>query len=135
VFRGSSSLAATWDPSGTKDIEPSPVLSRCFGRHSKDYGKLSATPDQFKEFAAAVGQMQKTEPNYSARDLADIHVPVTIVQSEHDEFIKPEQAEYLTRSIPGAELVFLLGVSHFAPLQRPEQFNTVMSAFLSKVFC
>jgi len=88
------------DPSGTKDIEPSPVLGRCFGRHSKDYGELSATPDQFKEFAAAVGQMQKTEPNYSARDLADIHVPVTIVQSEHDEFIKPEHAEYLTRSIP-----------------------------------
>jgi len=123
------------DPSGTKDIGPGPVLSRCFGRHSKDYGELSATPDQFKEFAAAVGQMQKTEPNYSARDLADIHVPVTIVQSEHDEFIKPEHAEYLTRSIPGAELVFLLGVSYFVPLQRPEQFNTVMSAFLSKVFC
>jgi pimeloyl-ACP methyl ester carboxylesterase len=123
------------DPSGTKDIEPGPVLSRCFGRHSKDYGELSATPDQFKEFAAAVGQMQKTEPNYSARDLADIHVPVTIVQSEHDEFIKPDHAEYLTRSIPGAELVFLPGVSHFAPLQRPEQFNTAMSAFLSKVFC
>jgi pimeloyl-ACP methyl ester carboxylesterase len=123
------------DPSGTKDIESSPVLGRCFRRHSKDYGELSATPDQFKEFAAAVGQMQKTEHNYSARDLADIHVPVTIVQSEHDEFIKPEHAEYLSRSIPGAELVFLLGVSHFAPLQRPEQFNTVMSAFLSKVFC
>ena len=52
--------------------------------------------------------MQKTEPNYSARDLADIHVPVTIVQSEHDEFIKPEQAEYPYWSIPGAELVFLL---------------------------
>jgi pimeloyl-ACP methyl ester carboxylesterase len=95
----------------------------------------TATPDQFKEFAAAVGQMQKTEPNYSARDLADIHVPVTIVQSEHDEFIKPEHTEYLSRSIPGAEFVFLLGVSHFAPLQRPEQFNTVMSAFLSKIFC
>ena len=79
--------------------------------------------------------MQKTEPNYSARDLADIHVPVTIVQSEHDEFIKPDHAEYLTRSIPGAELVFLPGVSHFAPLQRPEQFNTAMRAFLRKVFC
>jgi hypothetical protein len=72
---------------------------QCQSRHSKDYGKLSATPDQFKEFAAAVGQMQKTEPNYSAQDLAYIHVPVTIVQSEHDEFIKPEHTEYLTRSI------------------------------------
>ena len=45
---------------------------------------------------------RRREPNYSARDLADIHVPVAIVQSEHDEFIKPEHAEYLARSIPGS---------------------------------
>jgi pimeloyl-ACP methyl ester carboxylesterase len=65
--------------------------------------------------------------------MADIHVPVAIVQSEHDEFIKPEHAEYLARSIPGAELILLPGVSHFAPLQRPEQFNSVIRAFLGKV--
>ena len=76
--------------------------------------------------------MMKTEPNYSARDLAEIQVPVAIVQSEHDEFIKPEHAEYLARSIPGAELVLLPGVSHFAPLQRPEQFNAAMRTFLDK---
>jgi pimeloyl-ACP methyl ester carboxylesterase len=123
------------DPSGTKEItQLDPILERCLGRHAKDYAQLSATPDQFKEFAAAVTQMMKTQPNYSARDLAGIHVPVAIVQSEHDEFIKPEHAEYLARSIPGAELVLLPGVSHFAPLQRPEQFNTVMRAFLDKVF-
>jgi pimeloyl-ACP methyl ester carboxylesterase len=126
-------FACNMDPSGTKTIEPGPILGRCFRRHAKDYAELSATPNQFKEFAAAVGVMQKTEPNYSARDLADIHVPVTIVQSEHDEFIKPEHAEYLARSIPGAELILLAGVSHFAPLQRPEQFNSVIRAFLGTV--
>jgi pimeloyl-ACP methyl ester carboxylesterase len=36
-------------------------------------------------------------------------------------------------SIPGAELFLLPGVSHFAPLQRPAQFNSVMRAFLDKV--
>jgi pimeloyl-ACP methyl ester carboxylesterase len=121
------------DPRGAKEIVPAPILDRCFGRHAKDYAQLSATPDQFKAFAAAVGLMQKTQPNYSARDMAAIHVPVAIVQSEHDEFIKPEHAEYLARSIPGAELILLPGVSHFAPLQRPEQFNSVMRAFLGKV--
>ena len=77
--------------------------------------------------------MQKTQPNYSANDLAQISVPVAIVQSEHDEFIKREHAEYLARSIPNAEFVNLHGVSHFAPLQRPEQFNSAMLAFLGKV--
>ncbi|CAN7445870.1 alpha/beta hydrolase [Phyllobacterium sp. LjRoot231] len=121
------------DPSGTKEIMPSPVIDRCFSRHAKDYAQLSATPDQFKAFVEAVSLMMKTEPNYSAPDMADIHAPVAIVQSERDEFIKPEHAEYLARSIPGAELILLPGVSHFAPLQRPEQFNRVMRAFLGKV--
>jgi pimeloyl-ACP methyl ester carboxylesterase len=122
------------DPSGTKEIAwPNPVLDRCLVRHAKDYARLSATPDQFKEFAEAVGQMMKSQPNYSARDLADIRVPVSIVQSEQDEFIKLEHAEYLARSIPGAELILLRGVSHFAPLQRPDQFNSVMRSFLGKV--
>jgi len=121
------------DPSGLKEIEPSPVLDRCFGRHVKDYARLSATPDQFKSFAEAVGLMQRTQPNYSARDLAEIRVPITIVQSEHDEFIKREHAEYLSQSIPNAQLVVLSGVSHFAPLQRPEQFNDALLAFLRRM--
>jgi pimeloyl-ACP methyl ester carboxylesterase len=65
--------------------------------------------------------------------LAQIRVPVTVAQSEHDEFIKREHAEYLAKSIPGAELKILEGVSHFAPLQRPEQFNGAVLAFLDKV--
>ncbi len=121
------------DPSGTRDFEPTPIVDRCFRRHAKDYVDLSATPDQFNVFVEAVGQMMKSEPNYSAGDLTHIHVPVAIVQSEYDEFIKPEHAEYLARSIPAAELIILSGVSHFAPLQRPEQFNGVMRAFLGKV--
>jgi pimeloyl-ACP methyl ester carboxylesterase len=121
------------DPSGTKEIEPSPVLDRCFGRHAKDYAQLSTTPDRFDEFVDAVSQMMKTEPNYSAGDLALIRVPVDIVQSEHDEFIKMDHAEYLARSIPAAELRILPGVSHFAPLQRPALFNSEMLAFLERL--
>jgi pimeloyl-ACP methyl ester carboxylesterase len=121
------------DPSGTKEIELTPVLDRCFSRHARDYALLSATPDQFDAFTEAVGLMQKTQPNYSAADLAQVRVPVAIVQSDHDEFIKREHAEYLARSIPGAELRILTGVSHFAPLQRPEQFNSEVLAFLGKV--
>ena len=66
------------------------------------------------------------------RDLAEIRVPVAIVQSERDEFIKPEHADYLARSIPEAELIWLSDGTHFAPLQRPEPFNDVLRRFLSK---
>ncbi len=126
-------FACNMDPSGAKPItEFTPILRRCISRHAQDYKRLSVTPDQFDEVADAVGFMQQTQPNYSAHDLAQISVPVAIVQSEHDEFIKREHAEYLARSIPHAALIDLAGVSHFAPLQRPEQFNTTMLAFLGK---
>jgi pimeloyl-ACP methyl ester carboxylesterase len=127
-------FACNMDPSGVKEtLDFTPILRRCVGRHLQDYAQLSTTPDKFGEFSEAVGLMQRTQPNYSAEDLGRISVQVAIVQSEMDEFIKREHAEYLARSIPNAEFVFLQGVSHFAPLQRPDQFNAAMLAFVGKV--
>jgi pimeloyl-ACP methyl ester carboxylesterase len=125
-------FACNMDPSGVKPFEASPTLNRCFARHTKDYAQLSATPEDFKDFVEAVGLMQRTQPNYSTHDLAKISVPLVIVQSEHEEFIKREHAEYLAQSIPKAEFILLHDVSHFAPLQRPEQFNSAMLAFIGK---
>ena len=127
-------FACNMDPSGVKPFEATPALDRCFARHSKDYAQLSATPENFEGFVEDVGLMQRTQPNYSAEDLARISVPVTIVQSEHDEFIKREHAEHLARSIPDANLIVLDGVSHFAPLQRPEQFNTAILEFVGELY-
>lgn len=126
-------FACNMDPSGVKAMEASPTLNRCFNRHGKDYARLSATPGHFKAFVEDVSLMQRTQPNYSAQDLAQIRVPVLVVQSERDEFIKPEHAAYLAEAIPNAKLLVLKRVSHFAPLQRPEQFNAAMLAFVGKV--
>ncbi|MEO8686411.1 MAG: alpha/beta hydrolase, partial [Devosia sp.] len=60
-------------------------------------------------------------------------VPVTVVQSEHDEFITPEPAAYIARTVRHGKLVELAGVSHFAPLQRPALFNGVVLEFLADV--
>jgi pimeloyl-ACP methyl ester carboxylesterase len=130
---GAFFFACNMDPSGVKEFEFTPILGRCISRHEQDYRRLSLTPDRFDELSEAVSLMQRAQPNYTPHDLAQISVPVTIVHSEHDEFIKREHAEYLAQSIPNAELVEFLGVSHFAPLQRPEQFNMIMLAFLAKV--
>jgi pimeloyl-ACP methyl ester carboxylesterase len=120
-------FACNMNPSGTKNpFDPSPLLDRCFARHTKDYAELSSTPDQFTTLFEDVGLMQRTQPNYSLHDLAAISVPVVIAQAEHDEFIKREHAEYLAQSIPNARYHFLPGVSHFAPLQKPSQFNAAI---------
>jgi pimeloyl-ACP methyl ester carboxylesterase len=130
---GAFFFGCNMDPGGLKQIdERNPLLHRCLARHAMDYTQLSATPDQFHEFVEAVGIMMRSQPNYSAHDLSKISVPVLIVQAEHDEFIKHEHAAYLAHNIPNAKLVVLKGVSHFAPLQRPRQFNAALLAFLSE---
>lgn len=121
------------DPSGVKPPAPSPLVERCFARHAQDYAALTPTPEGFDEFVAAVSLMMSSQPNYSAQELAAIRAPVTVVHSEHDEFIRAEHAAYLSRSIPGACLVTLPGVSHFAPLQRPALFNHALLDFLADV--
>ena len=126
-------FACNMDPSGTKELVPDPVLDRCFSRHAEDYAELSPTPGDFERLAAALDVMQRTQPDYTPQDLAEVRVPVAIVQAEHDEFIRREHAEYLARSIPGAELILLPDVSHFAPLQRPGEFNGMVIAFVRRV--
>lgn len=123
-------FACNMDSSGTKPFEETVALKRCFARHGKDYAALSDTPEKFRELVDDLGVMQRTQPNYSVDDLARIGVPVVIAQSEHDEFIRREHAEYLANAIPGAELIVLEEVSHFAPLQRPEVFSRAVSRFL-----
>ena len=124
-------FACNMNPSGAKDpFDPSPLLDRCFSRHVKDYAELSPTPDQFKTLMQDLGPMQRTQPDYSTDDLAAISVPVVVAQAEHDEFIKREHAEYLAQSIPNARFEFLPGVSHFAPLQKPSQFNIAILSFV-----
>ena len=126
-------FACNVDPAGTKPFEPTPVIDRCFARHQKDYAALSPTPEAFGVLAEDLQKMQASQPNYSARDLEAIGVPVTIVQAEFDEFIKREHAEYMARAIPGAEYVLLPQVSHFAPIQRPDAFNAAVRAFMERV--
>jgi pimeloyl-ACP methyl ester carboxylesterase len=127
-------FACNMDPGGAKPFVPTPVIDRCFSRHRADYRALSATPDAFDAFVAAVSEMQRTQPDYSRDDLAQIGVRVTVAIGEHDEFIRQEHAVYLAENIPGAELIVLPNVSHFAPLQRPALFNAVVERFVATAF-
>ncbi len=126
-------FACNVDPTGTKPFVMTPVIGNCVARHAADYAALSPTPDAFDALGPALQPMQANELNYAAADLARISVPVTVVQAEGDEFIKLEHAESIARHIPGAELIILPGVSHFAPLQRPAEFSTAILAFLARL--
>src|SRR6266849_3151334 len=54
-------FACNMDPSGVKPFATTPALNRCFSRHKKDYARLSATPDRFKELVEAITVMQQKQ--------------------------------------------------------------------------
>jgi len=124
-------FGANMDPSGVNlETGSLPTMTAYGTRTAADYARLSPTPKAFEDFQAAMGKMWATQPNYAAADLARIAVPVAIVDGEHDEAIRPEHSRYLARTIPGAQAITLHGLSHFAPMQDPDAFNTAMMAFL-----
>jgi pimeloyl-ACP methyl ester carboxylesterase len=125
-------FAANMDPSGVKpDMLSTPTFGGFAKRGEAEYDAVSPTPGHYAEFEKAIEKMWDTEPNYTAADLGKIMVPVVIADGDHDEAIKREHTEYLARSIPGARLVILPGLSHFAMLQDPAAFDSTLQSFLS----
>lgn len=126
-------FACNVDPTGAKPFVFTETIGRCLSRHRKDFTAMSATPGAFDAVFEAVGEMQRTQPDYTAAQLAGISVPVWSVLGEGDEFITSAHAHYLADTIPDARFVELAGVSHFAPVQRPGVFNAAMLEFLAKI--
>ena len=76
--------------------------------------------------------MWATQPNYTPDQLSRISVPTAIADGEYDEAIKRDHTEQMAKLIPGAKLLILPGVSHFAVLQNPGEFNAAVLKFLAE---
>jgi pimeloyl-ACP methyl ester carboxylesterase len=96
------------------------------------YERVSPTPGEWGRLSNAVTDMQLTEPEYSADAIARIKGPrIAVADGDHEEFITRAHTDYLARTIPGARLILLDEVSHFAPLQDPKGFNASLLGFLA----
>lgn len=63
--------------------------------------------------------MLKLAGEHSAEDLlASIEVPTLVVAAEKDTFTPPALAKHMAEAIPEAELLYLEGASHAAPVER-----------------
>jgi len=125
-------FGANSDPSGLREgLDTNATFNRFIEEAGQAYARLSTTPKDYEGFLAAISKMWATEPNYTAAQLNGIKVPTAIADGEYDEAIKREHTEWLARQIPGAQLVILPDVSHFAMLQNPPAFDAVVLAFLT----
>ena len=109
----------------------SPILSEVAAKLAKDYARISPTPDGFGTLHQALETMQKKEPDYTTKELAAIKVSrIAIADGDHEEFITRAHTDYLAAIIPGAKLIILPNVSHFAPWQDSTTFNNSIIRFL-----
>jgi len=75
--------------------------------------------------------MWRSQPSFSREQFARITAPTAVADGEYDEIIKREHTVAMSGQIPGARLVMLPRVSHFAMLQDPAQFNAALLDFLT----
>lgn len=124
-------FAANTVTSGVKeDLDQNPTFAAFMGRARHEYEAYSQTPKEYDTFVAQIGKMWTSEPSWTDTQLETITAPVLIVDGDHDEAIKREHTEYMASTIPGAGLLILPNVGHFAFLQDPEFFNYAILHFL-----
>jgi pimeloyl-ACP methyl ester carboxylesterase len=120
-------FGANTDTSGAiEGGDKSPVIVAYLNRVGEEYKRLSKTPGQYDAFIAQIAPMWESEPQYTAAQLGTIRVPTTIADGQYDEIIKQSHDRYMASTIPGARLVILPNVSHFAMLQNPALFNSAV---------
>ncbi len=112
------------------DIDKNPIFAKFIENARKDYERLSKTPKEYNDFVTQISRMWATQPDYKPEQLARITAPVAIADGEHDEAIRQEHDVEMAKAIPGAKLVILPGLSHFAALQDPKAFNQAVLEFL-----
>ncbi|KAK8080313.1 alpha/beta hydrolase [Apiospora hydei] len=102
------------------------------GRATKEYAALQPNGD-LKAFAAAVETLESTQPNWTEADFARIKLgaKVTIADGQYEEAVVLAEPALLNSWIVGSQRVTLTNVSHFAPLQDPDQFAAKVEEFLS----
>jgi pimeloyl-ACP methyl ester carboxylesterase len=109
----------------------SPVFTAYGRRCRAEYAELSPDPKKWPALVRGLGPMWRSEPGITKAQLAALKIPVTISDGQYDEIIKRQHTEMMAKSIPGAKLKILSEVSHFAMLQKPDEFNRAVIEFLS----
>jgi pimeloyl-ACP methyl ester carboxylesterase len=65
--------------------------------------------------------------------LRTITVPALVVVGAEDAITGRGQSEFLARGVPGARLATIDDAGHIPPLERPDEFNRVLTSFLAKL--
>lgn len=103
-------------------------------RTKQEYLTLSPTPTQeaYNNLVTQISHMWITEPNTTIEQLESIETTTLIADGDHDGSIQfGSDTITMANTIPDAGLLIEPFVSHFSPLENPEQFNEDVLRFLA----
>ena len=125
--------AANVTTDGVKpNMDKAPAFAAFIERSASEHERLSPAPQDNKTFLKSIEKMWATEPDWTKAQLSEIRVPTAIVTGDHDEAIKRAHTDTMARVIPGAKLIILKDVGHFAMLQDPEAYTKAVLDFLDE---
>jgi len=75
-------------------------------------------------------QLQAVMTHDVGEQLERIHAPTLVVQGELDPLVAPANAQYLAQHIPGARLLLYPDTGHLVHIERAEELNRDVLAFL-----
>src|SRR5438067_319099 len=112
-------------------MTPERILLHAGCADSRMYGAQVAEM-QHDAFRLQQGQelrMSPLDPPASTR-LAEVRLPTLVVTGDEDVRDIHEIADKLAAEIPGAERATIAAAAHLPSLERPEEFNRIVLAFL-----
>jgi len=126
---------ANYSPEGFHDATPTPALdaffNEFFGQMAADYERFAPDPKEMDILGAELSKLYQEAPNFTEEQLKSIPTPFLILDGAEEELIYPDQPKRLAEWIPNATLILIPDVGHFAPVQKPDEFNRIVLDYLA----
>ena len=117
-------------------VDPTVGEDAVFGAYipmmAAEYAKMAPNPGEWDAFVANISVMWFSDKPNGIEALADVKVPTLVVHSQYDEAILAEHSAAIAAAIPGARLLTLENLSHFASLQDPAAYTAAIRTWLDE---
>jgi pimeloyl-ACP methyl ester carboxylesterase len=133
-------FAQNFEIAGVKDISTSPVFTEYISRALNEFEKIApADANNSTKELETVTTMWATQPAYTETELRAIDSSIGrrtwIVDADRDEAVQRNQSDLAAQWIPAAGQLLIPQTSHFAFIQAPELFSSLLWGWLKDDPC
>lgn len=107
------------------------LFSESFAKMNLDKMRASKEMNLAINPAESTIRLAKASIRHDLRDrVAEIKAPTLIISGDEDILVPPKYSRILREKIKNSTLVTLKGCGHVPPIEKPEEFNSIVMSFL-----